>query len=163
MDAGGFATYILPLNGGKLWIIRVEPAAEPGEDLKWQVDGEYQYIVLYIGPGDFLCANCLPLMRQELNDALFNRAMLPGCVHIVYTFDDTFCEGGHFYHSGCLRRSLHALAIEHAVGREVTNTQHPQSPLLLLQLVGDFYGMVTSKDGRPTHCACPCFCGYSLS
>lgn len=81
--------------------------------------------------------------------------MMPATVHAVYTFNDCFCQGGHFYHTGNLEASLHALAIEHAAGLKVTNTQHPHAPIFLFKLLRSFLGMaMSSSPNRPENCEC---------
>lgn len=55
MDAGGFATFIQPVTGGKIWILRVQRAAAPNKSNgRWQKTNTYEYIALYLAPGDFL-------------------------------------------------------------------------------------------------------------
>ena len=65
--------------------------------------------------------------------------MRPNTVHAVITTKDCLAIGGHFYNRNTFDRTLDAAVIEHFFGNTITNTQHPNSFIILFK---QFYAYV---------------------
>lgn len=61
--------------------------------------------------------------------------MRPGTPHFIVGVEDCMTTGGHFYNRNNLEASMISMIMEHYMGDEITNTEHPTSPIILFKLL----------------------------
>lgn len=76
------------------------------------------------------------------------RYMRPCTPHLVVTTTSCVMEGAHFYNFASLRETFAGLVFEHLDGANITNTEHPLAPMLLIKGLDTLYTGLEAKYDR---------------
>lgn len=142
VDAGGLCTRIHVKKGWKMWFVMLNPPLPlaGGWDGKRHKGIRWQMVPL--GPGEDLWVQSLSLQGDSMPNFFFFRFMRPGTPHFVVGVDDCMIVGGHFYNKNNFEATMVSMVMEHYMGTEITNTEHPTSPLILFKLLCSYVNVV---------------------